>query len=577
MGKYLSSEKNIELVLDLLKAHRIRKVVASPGATNTMIVASMQADGNFEIFSSVDERSAAYIACGMAEESGEPIVLSCTGATASRNYYPGLTEAYYRKLPIIVITSSQNNAFQGHLYQQLTDRSQYPSDIFVAGEQIQYIKDEVDYWDCENKINKIILASRHRGGGPVHLNVMNNRHDVIFRKTKQARVIKRITLDDEFPTMPQGKIGIWITSHKPFSKEEELAIDNFAGCHNAVVFCDHTSNYYGKYRVDYALIGAQKSHIFDLAHLDLLIHIGEMTGDYPTSKSLSAKQIWRISEDGCIRVKLDVLNYIFEMNPIHFFQHYTGANSPTQNNFLDSCQAVYKSIYDKIPDTLPFCNIWIAKTLAPYLPQNSVIHLGILNSLRSWNLFRLPYGVRSNSNVGGFGIDGCMSSLIGASFIHPDRLYFGVVGDLAFFYDLNSLGNRHITKNVRIILINNGLGGEFKLYSEIPGITKEEYICAAGHYGMKSKSLVKHYAEDLGFEYISASDKEEFISHINRFTRKEVDGKPMIFEVFEEISDQKEALEIITNLAESNINEKLLMNTKSLLKDKTSFVKKLFK
>ena len=100
-GKYYSSERSIQLLISLLKQHNIKKIVASPGTTNLSFVASLQQDSWFEMYSSVDERSAAYIACGMAAELGEPVVLTCTGATASRNYISGLTEAYYRKLPVL--------------------------------------------------------------------------------------------------------------------------------------------------------------------------------------------------------------------------------------------------------------------------------------------------------------------------------------------------------------------------------------------------------------------------------------------------------------------------------------------
>ena len=97
--QHYTVERNAQIILRMLKEYNIRKVVASPGTTNVTMVASMQNDPYFEMYSCVDERSAAYLACGLAEESGEAVVLSCTGATASRNYMPGLTEAYYRKLP----------------------------------------------------------------------------------------------------------------------------------------------------------------------------------------------------------------------------------------------------------------------------------------------------------------------------------------------------------------------------------------------------------------------------------------------------------------------------------------------
>lgn len=123
MAFYYTSERNIQIVISLLKAHGIRRIVTSPGATNVAINISLQHDPYFTLYSSIDERSAAYMACGMAAESGEAIALTCTGATSSRNYFPGLTEAYYRHLPILAITCSRSNAYVGHGVDQVTDRS----------------------------------------------------------------------------------------------------------------------------------------------------------------------------------------------------------------------------------------------------------------------------------------------------------------------------------------------------------------------------------------------------------------------------------------------------------------------
>ena len=129
MEKYYNSEKNVQILIVLLKAYGIKKVIASPGTTNISFIGSIQNDPWFEIYSSVDERSAAYIACGLAAESGEPVVLSCTGATASRNYISGLTEAFYRKLPILAVTSIQHIGRVGNNVPQVIDRSQIQKDI----------------------------------------------------------------------------------------------------------------------------------------------------------------------------------------------------------------------------------------------------------------------------------------------------------------------------------------------------------------------------------------------------------------------------------------------------------------
>ena len=144
MEYYYSAERNVQMVLYLLKAFNIKKVIASPGATNIAIVASMQQDPYFEMYSCVDERSAAYMAVGMAEECNEPVVLSCTGATSARNYMPGLTEAYYRKLPIIAITSTKDETQIGHLIAQVTDRTTKPKDIIIDSVHIQNIRSKED-------------------------------------------------------------------------------------------------------------------------------------------------------------------------------------------------------------------------------------------------------------------------------------------------------------------------------------------------------------------------------------------------------------------------------------------------
>ena len=92
---YYTDEKNAQIVIALLKAHGIKRVIASPGSTHVAFLGSIQYDPWFKIWSAVDERHAAFLAVGMAAESGEPVVLTCTGSTASRNYLPAL-----RKLSI---------------------------------------------------------------------------------------------------------------------------------------------------------------------------------------------------------------------------------------------------------------------------------------------------------------------------------------------------------------------------------------------------------------------------------------------------------------------------------------------
>jgi 2-succinyl-5-enolpyruvyl-6-hydroxy-3-cyclohexene-1-carboxylate synthase len=129
-----------------------------------------------------------------------------------------------------------------------------------------------------------------------------------------------------------------------------------------------------------------------------------------------------------------------------FFEYYSGKINENKDDYLHLWLMKREELIKKMQD-IPFSNVWVAQKISSLIPENSVVHFGILNSLSSWNYFELPKSVRSNSNVGGFGIDGCVSSLIGASLANRNKLYFGVFGDLSFFYDLNSVGNRHIGSN----------------------------------------------------------------------------------------------------------------------------------
>lgn len=552
MEFHYTSERNVQIVLDLLKANGIKKIIASPGATNESIVASMQYDSYFEMYSCVDERSAAYMACGMAAESGEIVVLSCTGATSSRNYMPGLTEAYYRHLPILVITSSMDINRIGHLYPQCTNRSTPPIDSVVASYCIETIKDDDDEWDCNVKINNAISDLRYKGGGPVHINLITKGcNDYSIRELPKSRIIKRICINDKYPSLEGKKVIVFIGEHLKWSKEETDLLDNFCEQYNTVALCDQTSNYKGRYRVLSALIASQEKTIDNqLFECDVLIHIGGISGDYYTMNSIKAKEVWRIDEDGKIKDKFKRLTYVFVMSESEFFIYYNNQNYKNEfHSPLSQFTEYNKELISKMPE-LPFSNIWIASKLCKLIPKDSVLHLGILNTLRSWNFFDIDKSILSYCNVGGFGIDGIMSTLIGASLMDKSKLYFGILGDLAFFYDINSIGNRNIGNNIRILLINNGRGVEFHTYKHSAskfGDDTDKFIAAAWHNGNQSSFLVKSIASSLGFEYLSANNKTEFEKNVNKFVTLQC-KTPIIFEVFTNKTDDADVLRLVRTI-----------------------------
>ena len=540
----VTSERNNQIVIELLKYHGIKKIVVSPGATNVSFVASIQNDSFFEIFSCVDERSAAYIACGIAAETGEPVALSCTGATASRNYYPGLTEAYYRHLPILAITSTMPLERLGHNIPQVIDRRNPVSDIVKLSVHVPLVKDAEDEWNCIIRANEAILELKHRIPGPVHMNVETAQSGTFDVETiKYVRPIDRITQEDKLPALSGKRIAIFCGAHMVWSQTLTDAVDRFCQKYGAVVIGDHTSNYKGVYGANAALVAMQEVEIPECSEMDVLIHIGDISGAY---LKLHPKEVWRVSPDGRLCDTFKTLRYTFEFDEAAFFEAYSENGEITESNadYRNMWQNTYQVLLDAVPD-VPFSNIWAARKLSASLPEHCVLHLGILNSLRSWNFFDIPKSVSVFCNTGGFGIDGCVSSLMGAALMAPDKLFFGVVGDLALFYDLNVLGNRHFPKNIRLLVINNGHGQEFRNYKHRAaqfGEDTDMFIAAAGHNGNKSSELLRGFATALGIQYYSAMNKPDFENALVPFVSEKETGASIILEIFTDHQDETEAL-----------------------------------
>ena len=554
MNRKYTDEKNVLILLSLLKQYGIDTVIASPGTTNATFVRSVQVDPYFTVYSSVDERSAAYMACGLAAESGKAVVISCTGATASRNYLPGLTEAYHRKLPVLAITSTRDKSRYGHLEDQVIDRTQMPIDAVKYRVHIPNIKDEADEWECKTLICDAILELSRGGGGPVHVN-LSTTYDRSYATNELPSVnaIWRRKPGDELPQIPNGKTAIFVGSHHLMSVSETEINDSFCDAHDAVVLFDHTSGYRGRYGVRFLLPLMQIEVSYVDLMPDLIIHIGEISGFYhPFTEGSS--EVWRVSPDGQLRDLFKRLTNIFEMQESHFFESYSSGSSKSAGGHSFSVwQRTIEDLERRIPD-VPFSNLWVAKTLSPKIPTGANIHFGILNSLSSWNYFALDHSITTNCNVGGYGIDGCVSSLIGASLLDQEKLYFGFVGDLAFFYDMNSIGNRHVGNNVRILMVNNGKGVEFKIKNNPAtqfGAEIDEFIAAAGPFGKKSRTLVRDNVTNLGFDYLSADSKEEFFHLMERFCAPKLLEKPIFFEVFTDDEQEDEAQKALKTIEKS--------------------------
>lgn len=527
--------ENARIVIALLKKHNIRHIVLSPGGSNIPIVQGVQQDPFFKCYSIVDERSAMYFALGIYLQTGEPVATSCTSAQATRNYVPGLTEAYYKHAPILAITMSKHPKYLGQDYMQCPIQTSLPVDAVKKSYSLPRISNEHDRALCVRTVNEAILELTHHGKGPVQLNIEELDSETwVFDENIETlpdvRSIFRYSYSDKLnPCDLSGKkVMLLIGEHLPFSEKEINTIEKFAESWNCLIYKNHTSNYSGKYALNGNPLAASITQaLFENLYIpDIVITIGGLTGDYPiyfklAKSPLSKVEHWRVSEDGDVVDTYEKLTCIYEMKIEDFFERMTSSDK-VEHSYYDSWREGLKSI--KYDIDIPLSNLYAAIKLHDKIPANSYMNYAILNSLRVWSYVNIDPSIKAFSNLAAFGIDGCMSTAFGES-VGTDELSFLITGDLAFYYDMNALGIRHIKSNVRILLCNNNGGMEFKFGLLQTKTNVGDYIAADNHFKNS-----EGWAKTNGFIYIAIRTKEEFDKAIAVFTAPS--ENPIMMEVF---------------------------------------------
>ena len=544
--------ENIDLLVKLLKKHNIRHFVISPGGTNISLVKALQNDSFFKCYSVVDERSAAYFAIGLYLQTGCVIALSCTSAQATRNYVPGLTEAFYKRVPLLAITMSKHPRFTYQGYMQAPNQTSLPEDSVCKSFSLPFIQSTSDYLHSSRLINEAILELK-QGRRPIQINIpwMDFEvEDVDYANIKS--IARYYTSKGATSDLVGKKILVIAGEHRPYSEDETAAISEFCSQYDAAIYVNWLSNLRTPYTIEgnlYLSTLQMESELKDVFP-DIILTIGGQTGDYPLYRALSKvnyqAEHWSVNEAGDIEDTYDKLTRVYAMSILDFFKQATGKHFEKSHTYLEK----WKKIEDKYNREidLPLSNTYMAQQMCKHIPKQSIVNLAILNSIRNWNLFPIAPSITCYANVAAFGIDGCVSMFIGES-VATDQLCFLVIGDLAFFYDLNAIGIREIKNNVRILIINNNGGIEFKLSSGDHNET-DKYIAAAGHF-----KNAKGWAETCGFLYMAASTKEEAMTNIPIFTS--TNEKPIVFEVF--VTDDME-YQAYSDIVNANKNHSMLLS-----------------
>ena len=541
-----SDDRNVLNAISLLKAYNINNIVVSPGVSNSSMCISMQRDEFFNIYSVVDERSAGYFAVGLARESKRPVVIMCTEATASRNYLSAMTEAYYNRIPLIAITFKKK-AYTNSLQPQHVDRNISQNDVKDMSIALPEIHTDEDELESKFLLNMALAKLCNKLAYVLHIDMFSPINDK-FQTQKLLDVSKIDYINSEqiyttdivsylLKDLQNKKVAFFVGSHEKFNDVDLANICSFAKIFDAVVFCDHTSNYSGINRV--SIQNAVKiNHFSD--YPDILIDLGYVPSDYFYQHICNKEtKVWRLTPEGTFSRRFATLDRLFHCSEKLFFEVLANIASTAKkrNNYFSNI----KAYINNVPNVqLPLCTTFIAQEFAKLVPINSNLHLGIQNSIRNMNFFELPSSINASCNTGGFGIDGAVSATIGASENDKDKLCFLMLGDLAFFYDMNALRIRHIGNNIRILLINNNGAAQFHISDSFRDVSAQElnqFVAAAGHNGQ-----AEAWAKSNGFEYMAADNKSDFIGKLSSFCDTTSKDKPVLFEVFTNMENEKQGI-----------------------------------
>lgn len=566
--------KTYQIIIALLKKYGIKHCVLSAGSRNVPFVHSIEEDPFFECYSVVDERSAGYFALGLSQQINAPVVISCTSSTATCNYWPPVAEAFYQKVPLVVLTSDRDPQMLGHWEDQMIDQVGMYDRHVKKSVNLPIIHDHDDELYCQRLVNDALLELNHRGTGPVHINVPMKSYNNSFNIKQLPEVVKfeRISYKSEdndwnskFEELSKRKRILVVCGQKSYvSKQLKTSLKGFFGHYNSVIIADYMSNI----ELDDALntcvcMDARyviPSKVKELKP-DIVISYGGQifSGIKDQLKKLPYEfEHWLIQEDGEIVDAFRSITTIFECTPEFFFAR---AIKAAGNNINDrKYYGEFKNYIDSVvyPE-FPWSHAYAIKQVVERIPEKSILHLSINDAIRITNYFKLKPGIKTYANIGTHGIDGPVSSFLGQAIAGKMPAYL-IVGDLAFFYDMNALRIRHINNNVHIMLINNQGGSEFYFNKMYRNEASDLHTTARHH--TKAEGWVK----ENNFIYLSAHDKESLSKAIETFMRSDLE-KPVFLEVFTEMKRDSEVIYEFFDLSRpKDIQSEALRKSKEFIK-----------
>lgn len=535
-----SNHTVIEILISLLKQYKIRQVVLSSGLRNILFVNAVEADEYFTCYSVVDERAAAFFALGLCQQSGQPVAIACTSGTAVSNYLSGMTEAFYSHAQLVAVTIDRSPYALDQLETQKIDQTTMFRGVCKKSVSLPIIKDKDDIWYCQRLINEALIGLEQHGNGPVQINIpliggTNSFYEAGISSNLSVRKIAYLPFGKEERWREKGKAlrsskKVLIIMGQSCRAGAQLrdSLRRFCRAARSPLLADNLSNFRCEEMIfAEAPIKALNANTIRQFLPEIVITFGANFQERIKELLRTCQgefEHWSIEPEGAVKDVFKSETALFECTAEQFFAYYADLLEHTERDgaYLSLWRELESAI--QLPN-MPFTSFYVVREFSKVIPNDSILHLSILNSTRLFQFFPLDESITVYSNVNSFGIDGCLPTFMGQA-AAAERPAFLVTGDLSFFYGMNALGIRHRTGHIRILLLNNGGGAEFYFQPQDGSVpTSDRYI------GAVHDQTARGWAESLGYRYLTADSEESLQAALPEFVGGDSDV-PILLEVF---------------------------------------------
>ena len=522
-------------ILEIFLAKGITNIIISPGSRNAPLTIGFASNPAFQCYSIADERSAGFFALGIAQQTQKPVALVCTSGSALLNYYPAFAEAFYSQIPLVVLSADrpQNKIDIGD-GQTIRQENVFANHSLFNANLVEVASRENDL-----KINEALdIAFVNKG--PVHINAPFE--EPLYETVSELDVqsyISALKVDTAKVEDLTPFAAIWNKSSKKMilvGVNDPNAIDtatiNFLANEESVtVWTETTSNLHHPSfitNID-TIITPFTDEDLESYQPEILITFGGMV----VSKRIKAflrkykpKHHWHIDNHRAYDTFGALTNH-FKVDPQLFFENFIPLTSTSKSDYslkLSKLQSIRKIKHDAYLASIPFSDFTVFNIIIPSLPKNSQLQIGNSSAIRYAQLIPIDTSIEVYCNRGTSGIDGCTSTAIGAAVANGKPTTF-ITGDIGFLYDTNALWNDYIPKNFKIILINNGGGGIFRI---LPG--HQETPVFNTFFETSHCHTAEHLAKMYGLNYTIASDESSLDKALFEFYA--CNDQPQLLEIF---------------------------------------------